>query len=426
MSSHLACTPSMSGSAPSHVRSLPSFQNCLNCATVFLIKTTNRNHLYFSAKSCNITAFGKILSNCMSIITKFIIPNVEMPEDVEKLKVACRGNKEFQNCILESGSQVCPHTNFRDKETTAKLTNGLFNKYSWTCLKEGKLCTSQETRSAFDSCSDIISNKILQNINIHNRSQLQSSCKGLKEYVECMNVTMTAHCPVDVSLGRISTSNLTSEVETRYNWTCSMQSTNCTPESMKAIVTKCSFILEGAVLPIVQAPVYEMKLRQACKQFRHYQSCIVNEGKRICPNDDIDDANVLADITHGNFNKYNWVCNVNLFNCTPENFELEHGRCQQILELKVIPSLVLPSSKDIIDIACVGNKKYQDCIIYHGNNLCPEIEFDLKFLNKITKNLFNKYNWTCSDNMEYISIRSVSSENPYQYAMKKASMKYPT
>lgn len=53
-----------------------------------------------------------------------------------------------------------------------------------------------------------------------------------------------------------------------------------------------------------------------------------------------------------------------------------------------------------------GTKKYQDCVIYYGNNLCPDIQFDLEILNTISNNMFNKYNWTCSDNSMFIFVKS--------------------
>lgn len=79
---------------------------------------------------------------------------------------------------------------------------------------------------------------------------------------------------------------------------------------MNGVVSKCGQILADSVLPAISLPVFEMTLAEACVQFKAYQACVTTEGKQICPNDDMEDTNVLADITHGDFSKYNWTCNV--------------------------------------------------------------------------------------------------------------------
>ncbi|KAL1437323.1 hypothetical protein MTO96_001387 [Rhipicephalus appendiculatus] len=199
----------------------------------------------FSPKACNTSAFESVLTQCEKIITDTIIPNVEMTKDSEKLKEACNGHNKFRACIVEHGPEVCPHTNFRDEDAAQNLTRGLFNRYSWTCAEQGKICTKEEYRAAVGSCSDIISTKILQNINLQDRLQLRNSCEGVREYVQCINSALTAKCPTDLRLGRISLSNITREVETRYSWTCSVKAVNCTPENANNVVATCGHILEG-------------------------------------------------------------------------------------------------------------------------------------------------------------------------------------
>ncbi|XP_075530619.1 uncharacterized protein LOC142563836 isoform X2 [Dermacentor variabilis] len=479
------------------------------CPTVSAPDVTNLNELTsgmytkyewlctFSPKACNTSAFESVLSQCAKIITDVVIPNVEMTKDAEKLKEACSGHKKFRACIVELGPGVCPHTNFRDEDTAQNLTRGLFNQYSWTCAEQGRICTKRESKAAVDGCSDIISTKILQNINLHDRRQLRNSCEGVREYVRCVSSALSAKCPTDLRLGRISLSNITSEVQTRYSWTCSVKTMNCTPENAENVVATCSHILEDTVIPATHVSVFDMKLPVACSEFRRYQDCIVTEGKKICPHDDMEDANVLVDITGGNFNKYNWTCTTDLSNCSVANFNDILNKCQKLLVQKVIPNIRLPTSKEVMDIACVyvtkyqdcmarkafeicpvekaitrewlqnatagsyskhfwvcepqkvsctveklseviescedqiqsyvipyasnytnkkalkfacqGNKKYQDCVIYHGNTLCPTVVFDIDLLNKMTKNMFTKYNWTCHENGTGCSFQLMSS-----------------
>ncbi|XP_077502805.1 uncharacterized protein LOC144113546 isoform X2 [Amblyomma americanum] len=451
----------------------------------------------FSPKACNTSAFEPILAQCSKAITDLVIPNVEMTKDSEKIREACNGHKKFRACIMELGPGVCPHTDFRDEASAVNLTRGLFTQYSWTCAEQGKICSNEESKAAVDVCSGIISTKILQNINVQDRLQLRNSCEGLREYVQCVNSTLTAKCPTDLRLGRISLSNVTKEVETRYGWTCSVKAMNCTPENAKALVATCNHILEDSVVPATRVSVFDLKLPVTCKEVKRYQDCIVTEGKKICPHDDMEDVNVLSDITRGNFSKYNWTCSTDLTNCTSANFIDISNKCQKLLELKVAPNIRLPASKDVLDVACVyvtkyqdcmarksfeicpveltvtrewqqnatdglfskyfwvcepqkvsctveklseviescedqiysyvipysanytdkkslkfacqGNKKYQDCIIYHGNSLCPDVEFDINLLNKLTKNMFTKYNWTCMENGTNCSTQVMTS-----------------
>ncbi|KAL3207175.1 hypothetical protein MRX96_010487 [Rhipicephalus microplus] len=366
------------------------------------------------------------------------------------------GHKKFRACIVEHGPEVCPHTNFRDEDASQNLTRGLFNRYNWTCAEQ-----------------DIISSKILQNINLQDRLQLRNSCQGVREYVQCISSALTAKCPTDLRLGRISLSNITREVETRYRWTCSVKTMNCTPENANIVVATCGNILEDTVKPATHVSVFDMKLPLACSEFKRYQDCVVTKGKMICPHDDMEDVNVLNDITAGNFSKYNWTCTTDLSNCTVANFNDILNKCQKYVtkyqdclarkSFEVCPiekvitrewlqnatagsynkyfwvcepqkvsctveklseaiescedniqSYVIPYSSNYTDkkalkFACQGNKKYQDCVIYHVNTLCPDVVFDVDVLNKMTKRMFTKYNWTCLENATACSLQLMSS-----------------
>lgn len=83
-------------------------------------------------------------------------------------------------------------------------------------------------------------------------------------------------------------------------------------------------------------------------------------------------------------------------NCTREKFRLGSDKCNAILQVKVLANLVLPASKEMLDVACVYVTKYQDCVARNAYELCPlERVASPEWLENVTSGEFGKLYWVC-------------------------------
>ncbi|KAH9362368.1 hypothetical protein HPB48_018020 [Haemaphysalis longicornis] len=171
----------------------------------------------------------------------------------------------------------------------------------------------------------------------------------------------------------------------------------CTNEESKAALEECSGIISAKILQNINVQS-RVQLRNSCEYVTKYQDCMARRSYEICPLERTVTREWLQNATDGLFSKYFWVCEPQKISCTVEKLAEVIDSCEDHIHSYVIPYSANHTDKRSMKFACQGNKKYQDCIIYHSNSLCPEVVFDADLLNKVTKNMFTKYNWTCSEN----------------------------
>ncbi|XP_049268673.1 uncharacterized protein LOC125757277 [Rhipicephalus sanguineus] len=359
---------------------------------------------------CSEKSATKALMECMGFIHVKVMPNAGARKDPEKLKVACRSMKHYQQCVNEKIRMCANNSEVTESLLIKYYTDELYRKYEWTCepATPKAVCNPFLVLGPLENCSKQL-NTAVHGLNPEevNTWKTGAACGAVSIYQDCVNSKLSMKCGQKVLPQTPHVLHYVRDLYNKYNWTCHTgQADNCDGNEVMDSLTECLGFLNVLVLPYITNSSKNASLEMACTGYQEFKYCISSAINAKCPRSPyVLRLPRVHYFTHDLVQNYKWTCDAvhqkKRQACRSDELLAQLEKCYgDHVKTNVIPNADPGSGLEKLQYACSALNAYQECVNEEITGSCAGNQGQVLLLDAVknyTYSVYEQYQWTCDN-----------------------------
>ncbi|KAL1437324.1 hypothetical protein MTO96_001388 [Rhipicephalus appendiculatus] len=344
---------------------------------------------------CRETELVKNLTHCNGFLTYKVLPNIVDKHHYGKLRIACKGIKDYRKCLDYTIDMKCRHSKILTKDNIWTKLSKSYQEYKWACdaaLPDAE-CDEQRLEETLNECAGIIEYDVKPYTdNPRDKERIKTACIA--------NIKRLLYRIIE-----------------KYNWTCTLAvdykaQMICDKSSLLENITECM----GFITISQPSQFHSSGSRRSeslCSHYQDYRYCVADKITSACQTyDDLLEHPDVVNATTAAVTAVKTACSTKVSAgsiCSTSSLRKQYTTCMGYLRKYAIPRLHDTSSPANLKIGCKYLESYKKCLALKTDITCTKLknwannavkrqfERPLEMFETLCRrvNTIEQYKWVC-------------------------------